>query len=143
MKEKSWQMLLLGGNVMNEEQKRWYEQYRKYFGTRERLRFGCALISWTVLGLVASIPFGISSYQKGYDVFLIFLLIMIAFLLIAFRWKPAYLLFRNFLGNENLPSELPPHQSHQTRSFTQNLLMIFRWLIVLLVLYLLIRPILK
>jgi hypothetical protein len=44
-------MLLLGGNAMDEEQKKWSQQFTANFGAREFVRLGCAVLIWQTAGI--------------------------------------------------------------------------------------------
>jgi hypothetical protein len=95
--------------MMDEDRKRWYEQYSKSFGAEEFLRFGCAFIIWNFIGL------GMEIWLHNIGVFEIFLAIASGFPILAVLWNPAYFLFRKILGGKNMPTaSLPINQLSQS-----------------------------
>ncbi len=87
---------------MNRDWKAWEQQFDSNFGAKELLRFLGVFAGWLFLGLA------ISLVTDDYVLFFPFLITAFAFPFACARWKPAYLLLRMILGNENLPSEPRP-----------------------------------
>jgi len=87
---------------MDEEQKKWHEQYTHNLGLREFLRLGIAIIAWILAGIILS---NITHFPSVFDGFFITLFV---FPFIAPKWKLPYNLFRKIAGNGNLPEEPYP-----------------------------------
>jgi len=87
---------------MNEEQRKWRDQYLNSLGSREFLRLAIAIVVWVLVGIVFSI---LTSCSYVFDVFFITLFV---FPFIAPKWKPAYNVFRKLVGNDRLPTEPYP-----------------------------------
>lgn len=90
---------------MNEEQRKWRDQYIHSLGSREILRLAFAIVMWVFVGIALSILAG-SSYL--FDVFFVALFV---FPFIAPKWKPAYNVFRRIVANDNLPAEPYPRST--------------------------------
>ena len=132
---------------MNDERKKWFERYNKNFGAREYLRFSCASLIWILVGVAITVKLAISGYSAGEYVFYLFLIMFLVFPFIALKWKPAYSLYRRILGNENLPGEPTPRSivktPHQSLPWLYYVLAMWSWLLGLLVLYFIIKYVLK
>jgi len=128
---------------MGEERKEWFEQFNRNFGVREILRFGCAIVIWIILGAALGVAFEIAGYSAGGYIFVFFLLMLFMFPPLAYGWKPTYRLFRIILANENLPIQPPPRSTIKTvrppLPRWYYLLVIWRWILGLLVLYFMTR----
>ena len=126
---------------MDEEQRKWYQQYLASFGVREFFRFGCFLIFWISLAGVLTV------ILKSSMVFLAFFILMFMVAIIAPRWRPAYHLLRLIWGNQNLPYEPYPRSTtkfpRQPLPWLYYVLAIWRWLLALLVSYFIIKFVLK
>ena len=98
-RESLWNWLLSGGNCMDEEQKKWQEQFwNSSGGTREVFRLGCAIALWQGMGLALTIWSGNVGYM------MICLAIFFIFPTLTAYWQSAYSLLRKIIGNQNMPS---------------------------------------
>lgn len=121
---------------MRQDWKAWEQQFGNNFGAKELLRFLGVLAGWLFLGL------GISLVTRDYAIFFPFLITAFAFPFACMRWKPAYMLLRMILGNENIPIEPRPHRGfgRSGRPIWWTLSSgIWLWLLVFLLIYLVIR----
>ena len=128
---------------MDEKRREWRRQQSANFGAREFVRFGCAFIGWTFLGVAIGVALEVHDYPGGQLVTGIFLLTAVMFPLVSLKWKPPYTILRRILGNENLPTEPMPRLSVRPRAEPRPrwfyLWVAWRWLINLLLLYAVIR----
>lgn len=92
---------------MNDERKKWLNQYYSNFGGKEILKLVCAIFIWIGIAIALSIAFN----PKVFDVMFISMFI-IAYLCV--RWQPSYLLFRKLIGNENFPLTAMPGRIRST-----------------------------
>jgi hypothetical protein len=89
---------------MDDEQKRWSEQYDRNFSEKEFLRYGCVLMSFLLVG----ITLGMTLHNAG--IIVLFVVVFHAIIWLAPYWQPAYAIVRKIMGNPNIPSQLPIHQ---------------------------------
>src|SRR5258706_10727261 len=89
---------------MDEEQKKWLNQYYSNIGGKEFLKLGCAIAIWIPIGVVISIVFNNGTVATIF----IFSMLVLPFLI---RWRPVYLIFRTILGNKNLPPDPIPRST--------------------------------
>ena len=90
---------------MNEEQKKWQDQFWKNsWGIRELFRFGCAFIIWQAIGI------GLTIWSGNVGYVLICMAFYFTFPTLTGYWQPAYSFLRKILGNENMPPKLMPSQ---------------------------------
>src|SRR5512138_1975841 len=99
---------------MNEEQKRWSDQYSSSVGAKEFLRLSCAVLLWSFILIAISILFALAGYSSSimnwvFSTILVFSIFICP--LIALRSKSGYALLRKILGNENLPKEPYPRST--------------------------------
>jgi hypothetical protein len=95
---------------MDEEQKKWHEQFWRNFGASEYLRFSCFVGIWMLLAVALSLIF-YNTKLIGILLITVFLVSLFAFAIFSRTWKPAYSFLRKILGNKNLPSEPMPHST--------------------------------
>jgi len=125
---------------MDEEQKKWYQQYSSSFGVKEVLRAGCAILTWQFIGVALALLIAIPGKNEIFAdmIFGIFTISIFAFPFLI-RWQPAYSLLRLMIGNKNLPLEPMPHSTikapHQPRSWWSYIPGIWGWLMLFLLLY--------
>ncbi|MEW6083792.1 MAG: hypothetical protein AB1607_04270 [Chloroflexota bacterium] len=90
---------------MNEEEKKWQEQYAKNStGNREIFRLGCVLVIWYAIGV------GLTIWSGNVGYVLICFAAYLSFPALTGYWQPAYALSRKILGNESLPPSLMPRK---------------------------------
>jgi hypothetical protein len=87
---------------VDEEQRAWLKQFQGNFGAREYVRFAVVFMFWVFSGVALSIILGFG------PIFPIFVVTVLVFAAVAPKWKPAYLLLRKILANNNLPTEPMP-----------------------------------
>ena len=97
-----------GANEMDEEQKKWDEQFWRNFGAREYLRFSCFVGIWMFLAAALCLIFYTSKLIPSLLITVV-LICLFVFAIFSRTWKPAYSFFRKILGNKNLPIEPRPH----------------------------------
>jgi len=133
---------------MNEEQRKWRYQYYSNLGGKEFLRFGCFIGFCVFLGI------GLESVFHSTSILFVFIALLFIFNALSLVWKPIYLIHRKILGNPNLPAEPIPHQRMKApRPAGQPipwiyqvpalLMIIMKLLISLLVMYFIIKYILR
>jgi len=121
---------------MDQDLKAWEHQFDSNFGSKELLRFLGVICGWLFLGLALSLAI------DDYVLFFPFLISAFAFPFASLHWKPAYMLLRFILGNENLPAEPRPPRAFGRfarpawLSITSG---VWLWLLVFLLAYLIIR----
>jgi hypothetical protein len=94
-----------GGKQMDDEQKKWQEQYWKNSGgTKEVFRFGCAF------AILLGIGIGLYFWSGSIGYMLICIAFYFSFPTLTAYWQPTYSLLRKILGNENIPPKLMPSQ---------------------------------
>ena len=93
---------------MNNEPRKWLNQYYANIGGKEFLRFGCAIGIWILLRIVLR-----EVFHSTWILF-VFVAVLMIFSLLSLLWKPMYLIHRKILGNPNLPTEPIPRQSIRT-----------------------------
>jgi hypothetical protein len=133
---------------MDEDPRKWSNQYYSNLGGKEFLRSGCAIGLWFLLGFVLGDIF--------YSKLLLFVFIAILFIysVLAPIWTPMYLIHRKILGNPNLPTKpIPRRRMKVPRLAGQPILWIYqvpailmammKLLISLLVMYFIIRYVLR
>ncbi len=90
---------------MDEKQNEWLKQFWTNHGLKEFVRLGVAITIWMFVVILLAITFDNSIFAA------IFLLSLFVLPFLALRWKPGYLVYRNILGNENLPTEPMPRST--------------------------------
>ncbi|MEW6241779.1 MAG: hypothetical protein AB1564_13315 [Chloroflexota bacterium] len=109
---------------MNEELKKWREQYWKNSGgPREVGRFFIAMFTWITLGITLYFLF------DDINIFTGFVIVIFIFPFLIFWWKPAWTLYRKILGNPNLPAE-PMPRVKVVNEFRELNLKWWHWLII-------------
>jgi uncharacterized membrane protein HdeD (DUF308 family) len=127
---------------MDDEQKKWHEQFSENFGAREYVRFSCLFVLWMFLPAGLALVFNNSGIIA---VFLItaFLVVAFTFSIISRTWKPAYAVLRKILGNKNLPVEPMPRSTmkipRQPRPWWSYLPGLWFFMLTLLLFYLAIK----
>ena len=114
---------------MDEKQKKWNELFWNNFGPREFVRLYSAIVIWSLLWLAVDVLFELPSSVTG----AIAVLSIFGFPILARWWKPAYLIFRKILGNQNLPIEPAPrgHVNWSSHSFKWWHFIILGWAILM------------
>ncbi len=127
---------------MNDQQKEWHRQFWNNFGATEYFRFGCVVTLWALLGI------GLEEFFHSVWILFIVIVPLFIFGTLSLIWKPIYIIFRKILGNPNLPTEPLPRSITKT-SIKQPLpwwiylWTLLRWAVLLLLLYTVIKYILK
>jgi hypothetical protein len=89
---------------MDEEQKKWSEQYGRNFGAKELLRFGCAFMTFLIIGITLGILF------KNAGIMIIFVVLFLGIMWLAPYWQPAYSIVHKIMGNREILPTLPKYQ---------------------------------
>jgi hypothetical protein len=133
---------------MDDERKKWSEQYNNNTGPREIFRFGCALMIWMFFGVAITLAFEFAGFHAtAIIIFTIFFISMFVLPIIFLSWKPGYAVLRKILGNKNIPVEPMPRSTmklpREPRPWQYYLLVAWRYLILLILLYAVVKWLLK
>lgn len=90
------------GRSVNEEQRRWINQYERNTGPKKYLRIVAVILLANFIAVAASVLF------ETYVPMGVYFFILFTFPFVATRWKPTYQILRWVLGNPNLPLEPMP-----------------------------------
>jgi hypothetical protein len=93
---------------MDEDPRKWSNQYYSNIGGKEALRFGCAISLWILLGM------GLGEIFHSKLIMIAFAALLFIFSLLSLLWRPIYLIHRKILGNLNLPTEPIPLRRMKT-----------------------------
>jgi hypothetical protein len=125
------------GEKLSQEQKDWQDQFNRHFGAKALLILSAEIMFWIMIGLILSIVFGY------YPLVVIFFFIAIASAFLIKLWGPAWRWFRKVLNDENMPENPMPFDGVKIRLQKQPamfyVLLVFRYLVVALAIYLLVK----
>lgn len=89
---------------MDEDPRKWLNQYYSNIGGKEALRFGCAISLWILVGM------GLGEVLHSKLILIVFAALLFIFSLLSLIWRPIYHIHRKILGNPNLPTEPIPRR---------------------------------
>ncbi len=126
---------------MDPRQNEWLKQFWGNFGVKELLKLFLAVTLWVSL-IMLSAAFFPNGVCPAIVLFVPFVLPVV-----VLRWKPAYALYRNVLGNDNFPAEPMPRSTvkvpRQPRPWWSYLPGVWFSLMTLILAYLVIKYLLR
>lgn len=130
---------------MDIAQQKWSQPYFASLGAKEPIRLSCAAGIWEYVGVASALAIALTGRNEKLPVIVMAIFTLSIFVLPFLNrwWEPAHSRHRVFVGKQSLPDERMPRSttkvSRQPRPWRSYLPGIWRWSMLLLMLYAVIK----